>query len=467
VVLLGTAVTAAAQRAIPGAPAQPFQGGLETIVITASRTEQQLSTAPAAMTVISASEIGLSAADDYGDLLRNVPGLNVAQTSVRDINMTARGSTSILANSQLVMLDGRSIYLDFFGFVMWDLLPIQADEVERIEVVRGPGSAIWGANAMTGVVNIIGKRPKDIAGTTIVVGTPYASVVHAAVADAFSYKLSAGYFEQPAYDRPTGVIPGSVPPQSYPTFENEGTRQQRANFELEWGLAERGSISLSGGYAATDGILHSGIGPFDIASGSNVSYIKADWNDGALHVGVDADFLDGDAVNLLTLAGDGGPLSFSFVTDTYHLTAPNTSQVGERHVLTYGADVRTNDFALGIAPAASDKDENGIFLQDEIRLGERVRWVVGARYDDVDPLADAVFTPRTSLLISASPTHTFRVSYNGAFRTPSVVNGYLDVTVLQNVGPFLLPSEADGNAMLAEERLRPTRSATSARSRTA
>ena len=64
------------------------------------------------------------------------------------------------------MLDGRSMYLDFFGFVMWDLLPIQANEIERIEVVRGPGSAVWGANAMTGVVNVISRRPKDMVGTT-------------------------------------------------------------------------------------------------------------------------------------------------------------------------------------------------------------------------------------------------------------------------------------------------------------
>ena len=82
-----------------------------------------------------------------------------------------------------------------------------------------------------------------------------------------------------------------------------------------------------------------------------------------------------------------------------------------------------------------------------------MRWVVGARYDDIDPLEDAVVTPRTSLIISPSPAHSFRVSYNEAFRTPSAINGYLDVTILQQLGPFFVPADADGNPLLGEERL--------------
>jgi iron complex outermembrane receptor protein len=409
--------------------------------------------APAAMTVIPGAEIARLPADDYGDLLRNVPGLNVAQTSVRDINLTGRGSTSTLANTQLVLLDGRSIYLDFFGFVMWDLLPIQASEIERIEVVRGPGSAVWGANAMAGVVNVIGRRPKDMAGTTVVVGTPYASVVHAAADDGFGYKVSAGYFEQPAYERPTGTIPGSNPPQTYPDYENEGTEQSRVNVVLDWQTGNDSNVSVAAGYAQTDGILHSGIGPFDIDKGSNLSYVQTDWNSGSWHVGASATLLDGDAVNLLTRGADGALLPLSFVSDAYALDASNTSELGERHVLTYGGGFRTTKFALGIAPAADDRDELGAFLQDEILLSEKVRWVLGARYDDIDPLEDAVVTPRTSLIITPSRVHSFRVSYNEAFRTPSAINGYLDVTILQELGPFFAPADADGNPLLGEEHL--------------
>lgn len=441
----------AQERPAPASP--PFQGGVQTIVVTASRRAERLADAPAAITVIDSEEIERAAADDYGDLLRNVPGLNVAQTSVRDINMTGRGSTSTLASSQLVLLDGRSLYLDFFGFVMWDLLPIQAQEIERIEVVRGPGAAVWGANAFSGVVNVLSRRPRDLEGTTVVVGTPYTSIVHAASVDGFAYKVSAGYFEQPAYERPTGTIPGSVPPQTYPAFENRGTAQSRVNLQLDWDTAEGGNMSLATGYAQTDGILHSGIGPFDIDRGSNLSYFQADWNRGTWQLGASANFLDGDAVNLLTRGADGAPLPLSFVSDAYAIDATNTSQLGARHVLTYGAIYRATDFALDLAPAADDRDEVGAFLQDEIALGERVRWVVGARYDEIDPLEDGVLTPRMSVIVAASAAHSIRLAYNEAFRTPSAINGYLDATILQQLGPFFAPGDADGNPTLAEESL--------------
>ncbi|MEO8198502.1 MAG: TonB-dependent receptor plug domain-containing protein, partial [Thermoanaerobaculia bacterium] len=116
----------AQQAAAPPAEAppdeQPDQLVEEVIVVTASRTEQSLNEAPAAISVLTAKDIESIPADNYGALLRNVPGLNVSQTSARDINMTSRGSTNTLSTSQLVLVDGRSLYLDFFGFVMWDFL---------------------------------------------------------------------------------------------------------------------------------------------------------------------------------------------------------------------------------------------------------------------------------------------------------------------------------------------------------
>ena len=126
-------------------------------------------------------------------------------------------------------------------------------------------------------------------------------------------------------------------------------------------------------------------------------------------------------MNLLTRGADGAPLPLSFVSDAYTLDASNTSELGERHVLTYGGTLRTTKFDLGIAPAADDRDELGVFLQDEILLGEHVRWVLGARYDDIDPLEDAVVTPRTSLIITPSRAtrSAFRTTKRSAPRRPS------------------------------------------------
>ncbi|MFN7940284.1 MAG: TonB-dependent receptor [Thermoanaerobaculia bacterium] len=459
--LVGAALAAdlAAQTTPPPAATEPEPAGQveEVIVVTASRTEQPIQEAPAAISVISPKEVENLPANDFGDLLRNVPGLNVSQTSARDLNITARGSTNTLATTQLVLLDGRSIYLDFFGFVMWDFLPVNPAEIKQIEVVRGPGSAVWGANAMTGVVNLITKRPKEMVGTTLVagageLGTIYGGLTHAGVSGNFGYKFSAGYFEQDPYDRPTGVVPGSQPATTYPTFQNEGTKQPKGDLRLDWDLTDDSSFGAAVGYAGTSGIVHTGIGPFSVDTGSDLSYGKLDYNRRNLHVGLFGNFLDAKSKNLLTRGLDQQPLKFDFSTKTYNLDVSNTSVAGEHNIFTYGLSARTSDFTLTIAPKGTKKDEYGAFVQDEILLGEKLRWLIGGRWDHIDPVG-GVFSPRTSLLFSPNPNHTFRVSYNQAFRAPSVINNYLDVTILNQVGPLLIPANADGNVELNEERM--------------
>jgi len=445
---LAAASAMAQQDAQPPAD-EPQDQVEEVMVVTASRTEQPLNEAPAAISVLTAKDIESIPADSYGALLRNVPGLNVSQSSARDINMTARGSTNTLATSQLVLLDGRSLYLDFFGFVMWDFLPVNTAEIKQIEAVRGPGSAVWGANAMTGVVNLITKRPKEMIGTNLLLGggelgTAYGSISHAGVSGGFGYKVSGGYYQQDAYARP--VIAG------VPNFPNSGTAQPKGDLRLDWDLADDSVFSVGAGYAGTDGIIHTGIGPFDIKKGSDLSYAKLDWSRSSLRVGLFANFLTADSTNLVSVGTDGLPLGFKFSTDTYNLDASNTTVAGLHNIFTYGASYRDSKFDLEIAPRGTKKKEWGVFLQDEILLGDKVRWLLGGRYDDIDPI-NGVFTPRTSLLIAPNPNHTFRISYNEAFRTPSVINEYLDATILVGAPPLVLPATADGNIDLVEEHL--------------
>ena len=132
------------------------------MVVTASKVEQQIVNAPATVTVVSSDTIQSSPINNYAELLREVPGMNITQTSARDYNITMRGATSTLATSQLALLDGRSLYLDFFGFIAWDLVPVHAFELKQVEVIRGPASAIWGANALSGVINFISKTPREL-----------------------------------------------------------------------------------------------------------------------------------------------------------------------------------------------------------------------------------------------------------------------------------------------------------------
>src|SRR3954466_8637141 len=188
----------------------------EQVVVSASRTEEQLVNAPAAVSVISSETILNSPATNVGDLLRAVPGVNVSQITARDINITTRGATTTLSTAQLALVDGRSIYLDFFGMIMWDLVPANPSDIKQIEVIRGPASAVWGANALNGVVNVITKSPRELQGDSFTVGFGgfnrdsdtqshslgslfYINGSHAqALNDRWAYKVSAGFFTQDA-----------------------------------------------------------------------------------------------------------------------------------------------------------------------------------------------------------------------------------------------------------------------------
>ncbi len=473
-ILLPPALPAQEAPAAAAEPAGDLEKVEEVLVVTASRTEQPVHEVPAAITVLTAEQIEQIPADDYGDYLRNVPGLNVSQMSARDIQITGRAATNSLATSQLVLMDNRTLYLDFFGFVMWDFVPLDPQEIKQIEVVRGPGSAVWGANAMSGVINLITKPPKEMRGTSVTLGagnfgTAYGSVTHAGVSGKLGYKLAASYFEQEPYDRPTGIIPGSVGPTNpngtpYPDFVNQGTDQPKLNLRFDYDQSDDTTWSFAGGYASTEGIIHSGIGPFDIDRGSLMSYVKADWTRRATRFSFFVNVLDGEATNLLARDATGRPIAFQFQSETYNLDFSDTRVLGERNVLTWGATARRNDFDLSIAPAGDKREEYGFFIQDEILLGDKVRWLIGGRWDDIDPIGTVV-SPRTSLLFSPKPNHTFRVSYNRAFRAPSMINNFLDVTivnlvVLPPIPPFtttptvlILPSQAVGNSRLQEERL--------------
>ncbi|MDH3745117.1 MAG: TonB-dependent receptor [Acidobacteriota bacterium] len=447
----------------------------DVIVVTASRSEQLLHEVPAAMTVLTADQIENIPADDYGDFLRNVPGLNVSQMSARDIQITGRGSTNSLAATELVLLDNRTLYLDFFGFVMWDYVPLDPKEIKQIEVVRGPGSAVWGANAVSGVINLITKRPREMQGTSVTLGagdfsTLYGSITHAAASDDWGFKLTGSYFEQDPYDRPTGIIPGTVGPTNpagtpYIPFENKGTTQPKFNFAFDYDKSDEVLWKFGLGHAATDGIIHSGIGPFDISSGSAMDFVKVDWSRRAQRATFFVNLLDGDALNLAAFGPDGELINFFFESQTYNLDYSDTRILGENNILTFGGTVRQNDFDLSIAPAGDSREEKGLYLQDEILIGDKARWLIGARIDDIDPIDGEVVSPRTSLLLSPKDNHTFRLSFNRAFQAPSLINNFLDLVVLNQAqlppipafgfpGALLIfPSAVGGNVELKEQRL--------------
>ena len=454
----------------------------EQVVVTASRVEEQLVNAPAAVSVINSATIQNSPSTNIGDLLRAVPGVNVTQVTARDINVNTRGATSTLSTSQLALVDGRSIYLDFYGMVMWDFIPSNPREIKRIEVIRGPASAVWGANAMSGVVNVITKTPRELAAEaanslTIGVGAFqrsaqgvdrdagslfYINGSHAqAVSDKVAYKVSAGFFTQDALPRPVGTIPNSFN-TPYPDYTNEGTTQPKFDARVDYSLADSATLTFNGGVSGTEGIIHTGIGPFDIDRGSYLSYLSGKYQKGARRVAFFTNLLTADSTNLLSRGPTGAFLPLTFNTKTFDVEAGDSHAIGTHHALTYGGNFRHNAFDVSLAPNGDDRNEGGVFLQDEVFLGQYVRWVVGGRVDKFSSINDAVFSPRTSLVLKPDANNSIRLSFNKAFRAPSFINNNLQTSVLNEVNlssispalaRFIFPVGAVGNPDLKQESL--------------
>src|SRR5262245_17403372 len=441
----------------------------DTVVVSATKSEATLIDAPATMSVVMPEVLASTHAENYGDLLRSVPGVNVIQLSARDVNITSRQSTSTLASSQLVLLDDRSIYLDFFGIVLWDFMPVSTSDGQQIEVVRGPASAVWGANAMTGAVNIITKPPRQSVGTTASIsfggfsrdagsgvgkgmGTMFGA--NATVAQApnakWSYRISAGYFNSDPYPRPTGTIPVIQDPRvtndptatvggaTYPadtrgavgsSFENSGTSQPKFDARVDQEI-EGGRIVYEGGVAGTSGIIHTGVGPFDIQKGSVLGYAKVNYRKGGLKVNAFANLADAEAPNLLLVnPSTGQPLQLNFSTQTYDVEVGDTWRAGTRQVLTVGGNVRQNNFDITIAPSSENRTELGAYVQDEVFL-DPVRLTIGGRFDKFGNLPDPVFSPRVAAVFKVLPDQAVRVSFNRAFRSPSTIHNFLDIAIV-------------------------------------
>ncbi|HXR15354.1 MAG TPA: TonB-dependent receptor [Terriglobales bacterium] len=141
---------------------------MNTKVTSVSKKEQPLSRTASAIFVITSEDIRRSGATDIPDLLRMVPGIDVAQIDANKWAVSARGLNSLYSNELLVLLDGRNVYTPTFGGVYWDVLDLPLEDIERIEVIRGPGGTIWGANAVNGVINIITKKASETKGGTVV-----------------------------------------------------------------------------------------------------------------------------------------------------------------------------------------------------------------------------------------------------------------------------------------------------------
>src|SRR4029077_9533470 len=142
--------------------------GLE--VTSVSQRPESLSKVAAAVHVVTQDDIRRIGALSLPEALRYIPGVQVAQVNARSYAISARGFNGTIANKLLVLIDGRSVYTPLFSGVFWDVQDVFMEDIEQVEVIRGPGATVWGANAVNGVINVITKDARYTQGLLATVG---------------------------------------------------------------------------------------------------------------------------------------------------------------------------------------------------------------------------------------------------------------------------------------------------------
>src|ERR1051325_6148623 len=159
--LLAANSGAQSQKSVPDVTTLSMEDLMNMQVTSVSKRTQKVADAAAAVFVITQEDIRRSGATNIPEALRLVPGIQVARIDENKWAISSRGSNGRFANKLLVLIDGRSVYTPLFSGVYWNVQDVLLEDVDRIEIIRGPGATLWGANAVNGVINIITKKAKD------------------------------------------------------------------------------------------------------------------------------------------------------------------------------------------------------------------------------------------------------------------------------------------------------------------
>src|SRR5579884_2755407 len=322
------AATPALAEAVPAPPSEDLSGlSIEQLanipVRSASKRSEPLSAAPAALYVIDHDQIVRSGALTIPQILRLAPNLQVYQSSPSSWVVTARGlngdpSAQSFSNKLLVLIDGRTVYTPLFSGVYWDLPDLLPDDIERIEVISGPGATLWGANAVNGVINIITRRAASTSGgfASVDVGTGQQVIglrFGGSAGQDLSYRIYGRWIREDAFELPTGSSSG------------DGWHRLGGGFRTDWTPTEQDVVTVQGD------IIH---GEEDQAGSSSESIsghdLVAKWNrepSADEHLQLEA-FYD-------EIARGQTPSSPSFHVSTYDIDLQHSFSLGRAHQIVW------------------------------------------------------------------------------------------------------------------------------------
>ncbi|CAN7326335.1 TonB-dependent receptor [Phenylobacterium sp. LjRoot225] len=398
-------------------------------VTSVSKRSEPLGQAASAIYVITRDQILRSGAVTVPEILRLAPNLQVYQTSASRYVITSRGlngsqAAQNFSNKLLVLIDGRTVYSPLFSGVYWDMQDVLAQDIERIEVVSGPGAALWGANAVNGVINITTRDSADTQGgvVTASVGDQQRSAslrFGGRISEALTYRL---YAKTVAEDD---------------TYTAAGARahdhwsKPQAGFRLDWTPTRADTITLQGdGYKGFE--AQAGLPAQDINGGNLLGRWSRAWEDGS------AFQLQG----YYDHAERGDEASGSgFRVDTYDVDVQHSFSLGERQQIVAGGGYRLSRYRIDgsatllFSPPGRDLKLFNAFVQDSVTLGPRTTLVLGLKVED-DPYIKPQLLPTARLAWTPGERLTLWGAVSRAIRSPTPFDR--DVVEIAFGGPFLV-----------------------------
>jgi len=396
---------------------------LQVTVTSVSRKPQLLTTAAAAIFVVTQDDIRQSGARTIPDVLRMVPGVQVAQVDSSTWAVTARGSNGIFANKLLVLMDGRTLYDPEFSGVYWDIQDTTLASIERIEVIRGPGAALWGANAVNGVINIITKNAKDTHGLSAAVtagsSTKFETNVQwgGSAGDNVDYRIFGKYFTRD----------GFAPKQNGVTFDDWD--MGRIGGRLDWSIGASDTLVFTSEYYdgnVGQNVLRNSLNPpssvsLNIDRKPKGGFVNIDWN----HTFSDTSNLD---VKMVYDNRKTRGLAPETEEDIYDLDLRHRFRFWSRHDIVWGFGIRKTsdrtrgDETISFDPASRTQRLYNGFIQDEIRLlGDEVFMTIGTKVEKNNFFSseNVEWSPNLRLSWLINDTSTLWGSVARAIRTPS------------------------------------------------
>jgi iron complex outermembrane receptor protein len=388
-------------------------------ITSASRKEQRAGDVPAAVFVITQDDIRRSGMTTLPDLLRLAPGVDVAQINSNKWAVSVRGFNAMYANKLLVLVDGRSVYNRIFSGVTWDTEDLVLDDIDRIEVIRGPGAAIWGANAVNGVINIVTKSAADTLG-----GLVRADGGGSGGQGTVRYGGTLGPASYRLYSQWTGRNQSLIAPD---TGANDASHSVTTGFRADWGTRP-GAFMVQGDFTAgQERALWPNLNP-QTAAGDPLANVPSDTQGGHVlgrwtHTRASGASLQIQSfVDLATrLEPVGDYHRRVFDVDTQYHTA-----LGAHQDLVTGTAYRYIDeeffghVGLSLTPAVNHSSLLTAFMQDEIELfRNRLAVTLGSQVQ-YDSEWGAGVQPTARVMWKALPRQRLWAAASRALRTPSL-----------------------------------------------